>query len=224
MVATCCCPAARIARCRQLRSVACRNKRTGCTPVRLGEQRWQLQGEQRRSLVPSTPRRAVRLRSPSSDGRSGVVRCLPLLGPWPCISSGVSESVSGRAEAPRISGWSLVLAAGLAECGRLVLFDWFGSLAGSPIDGWFGVPDRAVGSSPGGDTTGCHRQSPAAFVDQVMMLLTQWQKVVDRSLAAVSEELDVVHLERLVSDTKRSRRQTSSRLVVNVWCVTPNVQ
>ncbi len=168
MVATCCCPTARIARCRQLRSVACRNKRTGCTPVRLGEQRWQLQGEQRRSVVPSTPRRAVRLRSPSSDGRSGVVRCLPLLGPWPCISSGVSESVSGRAEAPRISGWSLVLAAGLAECG-LLLFGW---LVWSPVDGRFGAPDGSVWSSPGGYPAGCHRQSPAAFVDQVVMLLT----------------------------------------------------
>ena len=29
--------------------------------------------------------------------------------------------------------------------------------------------------------------------------------------------------ERLVSDTKRSRRRTSSCLVMNVWCLTPNV-
>ena len=29
--------------------------------------------------------------------------------------------------------------------------------------------------------------------------------------------------ERLVSDTKRSRRRTSSCLVMNVWCLTPTV-
>ena len=65
------------------------------------------------------------------------------------------------------------------------------------------------------------------------MLLTKWQQVVDRCVAAVTEELDVMHptviddrsaTERLVSDTKRSRRQTSSCLVMNVWCLTPNVQ
>ena len=52
-------------------------------------------------------------------------------------------------------------------------------------------------------------------------------------VAAVTEELDLIHptviddrsaTERLVSDTKRSRRQTSSCLVMNVLCLTPNVQ
>ena len=133
-----------------------------------------------------------------------------------CISSGVSNSVSGRAEAPErpeSRGWLLVLAARLAECGLVLLFCWFGSPAGSPVDGWFGVPDRAVWSPPGGYPTGCHGQSAAAFVDEVVMLLTQREQVVDRCFAAVTEELNVIHLavindrpasERLVSDTKRS--------------------
>ena len=36
-------------------------------------------------------------------------------------------------------------------------------------------------------------------------------------------DASVYPIERLVSDTKRSRRQTSSCLVMNVWCLTPNV-
>ena len=59
----------------------------------------------------------------------------------------------------------------LAEC-WLVLLCRFGSSAGLPVDRWFGVPDRAVWSSPGGDTTCGHGQLPAAFVDEVVMLLT----------------------------------------------------
>ena len=99
-----------------------------------------------------------------------VCRC-SVRGP---VSRRVSESVSGRAEAPRIAGWSLVAGVGrrLAECGLLLLFDWFGSPAWSSIDRWFGLPDRAVWSSPGGDTACAHGELPAAFVDQVVMLVT----------------------------------------------------
>ncbi len=82
---------------------------------------------------------------------------------------GESESVSGRAEAHRISGWSLVLTAVLAECGLVWLLDRF---AGSPVDCRFGVPYRAVWSPPGGDTTSGHRQSPAAFMNEVVMSFT----------------------------------------------------
>jgi hypothetical protein len=76
---------------------------------------------------------------------------------------------------------------------RLVMLDRFGSSAGLPVDGWFGVPDRAVWSPPSGDASGCHRQSPAALMDQVVMLLTQRQQTVDCCVAAVTEELDVIH-------------------------------
>ena len=59
----------------------------------------------------------------------------------------------------------------------------------------------------------------ATFVNEVVMLLTQREQVVDRCFAAVTEELDVMHLavindrpasERLVSDTKRSGAGKSS--------------
>ena len=69
----------------------------------------------------------------------------------------------------------------LAEC-LLVLLCWFrrfGSLVGSPVDGGFGSPDGSVWSPPGGVPAGCHGQFPAAFVDQVVMLLAEWEQVVD---------------------------------------------
>jgi hypothetical protein len=93
-----------------------------------------------------------------------------------CRSQSPGSRSPGAPERPEFRGDCslLALAASLAEC-WLVLFCWVGSStglpAGLPVDGGFGVPDRAVGSSPGRYTTGCHRQSPAALMNEVMMYL-----------------------------------------------------
>ncbi len=65
---------------------------------------------------------------------------------------------------------------------------------GCSVDGGAGVEHGAVGSGPGGDPIGCHRQAPAAFVHQVMVFarFAQWAEIVEVCRSAVFPGDDVV--------------------------------
>ena len=56
----------------------------------------------------------------------------------------------------------------LAELTSIVVED-----VGRTVGGVGHLPHGAVGSGPGGDPVGCHRQRPATLVHQVMVVLTE---------------------------------------------------
>src|SRR5207344_1886893 len=71
---------------------------------------------------------------------------------------------------------------------------------GGSVGGVDRLPVGAVGSGPGGDPVGCHRQGPVALVHQVMMGLTKRQQIRDVGRATVAgppaDVMDTARLER----------------------------
>ena len=71
---------------------------------------------------------------------------------------------------------------------------------GRPVGGVDRLPVGAVGSGPGGDPIGSHRQRPATLVDEVMMCLAERQQIVEVGWAVVAgppaDVMDAARLER----------------------------
>ena len=100
--------------------------------------------------------------APNSPRRGGCRRCRT--GRWGVVRAGGWLAETGLSELGRRDRrWDV------GACGWLPPF--------GAVDGGPGVPDGSVGSGPGGDPVGGHREFPVAFVDQVVVALAQWQAV-----------------------------------------------